>query len=104
MSSSSAAEEEDALRARKHELRECRLVFFAGFVGLPWLWFINWFQYRRRSPPKSDPMVQVYARRSLIGSLIGLSLFLAYFVIVQTTWRQWAVDMMINAPAGKDEF
>ncbi|KAJ1634439.1 hypothetical protein T492DRAFT_973690 [Pavlovales sp. CCMP2436] len=85
--------------ARLHELRECRFVFFVGFLGLPWLWFVNWFHYRRRSPPESDPMVQAYAQRSLVGSLVGLALFLCYFCVVQATWRQWVPpDMMVNAP------
>ncbi|KAG8467179.1 hypothetical protein KFE25_000495 [Diacronema lutheri] len=101
----SADAEEDARRAeRAHELRECKLLFFAGFLGLPWLWFVNWFHYRRRAPPESDPLVQVYARRSLLGSIIGLVLFLVYFFTVQLTWRRWATDIMINAPARKDEF
>lgn len=90
--------------AQRHELRECRLVFFVGFLGLPWLWFVNWLQYRGRVPPESDPMVQVYARRSLVGSLVGLALFLGYFAIVQTTWRGWARGIMLNAPQNHDEF
>lgn len=80
------------------------MLFFAGFLGLPWLWFVNWMHYRRSAPPASDPLVQVYARRSLVGSLFGLVAFLAYFTTVQATWRQWATGIMVNAPEAKDEF
>mmetsp|Transcript_2278 Transcript_2278/g.5756 ORF Transcript_2278/g.5756 Transcript_2278/m.5756 type:complete len:136 (+) Transcript_2278:28-435(+) len=98
------ASEAAAVELRDRELRDCRMIFIAGFFGLPWLWFVNWYQYRASSPPQSDPMVQVYARRSLAGSMVGLVSFLSYFVMAQLTWRSWATGMMVNAPPDEADF
>lgn len=101
---STVAEDAGAL-TRRQELRECRTMFFLGFLGLPWLWLVNWFQYRGKNPPHSDPEVAVYARRSLVGALTGFVVFLSYFVAVQCTWRGWAPDsFMVNAPPDKGSF
>lgn len=98
------AEDDPSEARRAQELRECRMLFFAGFLGLPWLWFVNWFHYRRCVPPESDPRVRVYAQRSLVGSISGLVLYLAYVATAQAMWRSWPASFMINAPARPDEF
>jgi hypothetical protein len=88
------------MAATSQEFKDCRLLFIVGFLGLPWLWFVNWLHFRKLS----DPHVQVYARRSLIGSVIGLVVFVAYFSTMQLTWRSWATEMMVYAPQSRDEF
>ena len=72
------------------DLRVCRRMFYGGFAGLPWLWFIAWVHFRHAAKlPSADPQLATYARRCGLGACIGALLFVAWVVTVQTQWRNW---------------
>ena len=91
-SSSAAALELDApaAAAAALDLKVARRMFYGGFAGLPWLWFIAWLHFRHAAKlPSADPQLAVYARRSGVGALIGGLAFVAWIVTVQLYWRTW---------------
>lgn len=58
-----------------------RRYFYLGFVGLPWLWIVNFLYFRRFQ--RESAVIQTYVKRSLVGGIIGLLLFAIWIVAVQ---------------------
>ncbi|KAH7373940.1 hypothetical protein KP509_17G080300 [Ceratopteris richardii] len=61
--------------------RQARNFFFAGFILLPWLWFVNCFYFwpvLRQRHRGSDPLLRSYIVRSAIGFLVYSSLLLIW--------------------------
>jgi presenilin enhancer 2 len=89
------------------DLKVARRMFYGGFAGLPWLWFIAWLHFRHAAQlPSADPQLAAYARRSGIGALVGGLLFVSWVVYVQLTWRSWGEfgrSMMLYMPEDDDE-
>ena len=89
------------------DLKVARRLFYGGFAGLPWLWFISWLHFRNAAKlPSADPQLATYARRSGIGALVGGLLFLAWVVTVQLSWRSWGEfgrSLMLVIPEEADE-
>jgi hypothetical protein len=57
--------------------------FYAGFALLPLLWVLNaWFFWRHRA---ASPIIERNVRRSLIGSVLGLVVFVVYIIVMQTS-------------------
>lgn len=58
---------------------QARNFFYAGFLLLPWLWFVNCFYFwpvlRHR---QSDPVLRSYIVRSAIGFIVYTSLLLIW--------------------------
>ena len=76
------------------DLMVARRMFWGGFAGLPWFWFLVWIHFRHVAKlPSASPELAVYARRSGWGAVIGGILFVAWVVYVQLTWRTWSDDM-----------
>ena len=72
------------------DLMVARRMWYGGFAGLPWLWFISWLHFRHAAKlPSAHPELGKYATRSGVCAVIGGMLFLAWIVYVQTTWRTW---------------
>jgi hypothetical protein len=72
------------------DLKVARRMWYGGFFGLPWLWFVVWFHFRKVAKlPHSDPQLQTYVDRSLIGAICGAVLFAAWVITVQLSWRSW---------------
>ena len=79
------------INAAALDLKVARRLFYGGFAGLPWLWFIAWLHFRHAARlPSADPRLATYARRSGVGAIIGGLLFLAWIIYVQMTWRDWS--------------
>ncbi|KEG11784.1 hypothetical protein DQ04_02281020 [Trypanosoma grayi] len=58
--------------------RVCRLYFYAGFVGLPWLWFAVWLLFRKHA--RASDAIAWYTTVSLRLSLVGGLLLLGWYV------------------------
>jgi len=84
------------------DLRVCQRMFYGGFAGLPWIWFIAWVHFRHAAKlPSADPQLATYARRCGIGALVGAILFVSWVVTVQTQWRNWGAfgrSLMLFVP------
>ena len=95
----SAAERQAAL-----DLKVARYMFYGGFAALPWLWFVVWVHFRKVArEPHASPMLAVYARRSLIGSVLGGTLLLSWAITASLSWRSWGEAgraIMLVAPDG----
>ena len=75
------------------DLKVARRMFYGGFLGLPWLWFVSWAHFRHvAKQPNADPQLQKYVIRSLVGAIVGAVLFIAWIVYVQFTWQSWGVS------------
>lgn len=89
-----------------NDLRVARLLFRCGFLGLPWLWFVVWFHYRRIAKlPHASPDLAGYVRYSAIGAAVGGTLFVAWFTTVQLNWRDWGAwgrSIMMVFPEGDE--
>lgn len=107
-SSSSAFELDASAEAQQAalDLKVARRMYYGGFAGLPWLWFIAWLHFRRPSQlPSADPQLAKYARRSGIGALVGALLFVAWIVTVQLSWQSWGAfgrSIMLFIPEDSD--
>ena len=89
------------------DLKVARRMFYGGFAGLPWLWFIAWLHFRRAANlPSADPQLAKYARRSGVGALVGAALFACWIVYVQLSWRSWGDfgrSLMLVVPEDPEE-
>ena len=66
------------------DLKVARRLFYGGFAGLPWLWFIAWLHFRHAARlPSADPRLATYARRSGVGAN-RRPFNLAWIIYVQT--------------------
>ena len=81
-------------------------MFYGGFAGLPWLWFVAWFHFRNVAiQPHADPRLATYATRSLVGAICGGAAFVAWVVAVQLGWQSWGdfgTSIMLIIPEGDD--
>ncbi|KAG8347986.1 hypothetical protein TRVL_01192 [Trypanosoma vivax] len=57
----------------------CRRYFYAGFAGLPFLWFATWLFFRHHA--RDNPAIEWYVVNSLRLSLTGGLLLLAWYVV-----------------------
>ena len=89
------------------DLKVARRMFYGGFAGLPFLWFVAWVHFRPIAKlPSADPQLQTYVNRSLIGAIVGGLGFLAWVIAVQTSWRSWGAfgqSIMLVIPEGADD-
>ena len=91
-----AGSEHDLLQAEQPavlpalDLKVARRMFWCGFALLPGLWLLVWVHFRKVArEPHSDPLLQVYVQRSLIGASVSGMLLACWVVVVQATWREW---------------
>ena len=102
LESGRAAQEAAAL-----DLKVARRMFYGGFAGLPFLWFVAWVHFRSIAKlPTADPQLQTYVNRSLIGAIVGGLGFVAWVITVQTSWRSWGAfgqSIMLVIPEAVDE-
>lgn len=91
--------------AAQLDLKVARRMFYGGFAGLPWLWFVVWVHYRGVAKmPHSDPALQTYVNRSLVGAIIGGVVFAAWVIAVQSSWQQWLPESwMLVIPEAADD-
>lgn len=103
---SSAASSATAAQAAL-DLKVARRMWYGGFAGLPWLWFVVWFHFRTPAKlPAADPQLQTYVQRSIIGAIIGGLFFVAWVIYVQLTWHTWGSfgqSFMLVIPEDADE-
>ena len=57
------------------QLRQCRQLFYWGFLLLPCLWLLNWFRFRRLAKEARDDddgvaELRMYVRWSLVGCIL----------------------------------
>ena len=77
--------------AAELDLKVARRLFYGGFAGLPWLWFVSWVHFRKTARlPQADPQLQTYVQRSLVGTISGAVLLVAWILYVQLSWRTWS--------------
>ncbi len=63
--------------------RVSTIYFVAGFFCLPWLWVLNaWFFWRHR---EVTPVIGRNVRFSAVGAVVGLSAFITYVIVMQTS-------------------
>ena len=63
------------------QLRQCRQLFYWGFLLLPCLWLLNWWQYRKmakeaRLDDDGVAEMRMYVRWSLVGCTVSAVLLL----------------------------
>ena len=52
----------------------------------------------------SDPALQTYVNRSLVGAIIGGVVFAAWVIAVQSSWQQWLPESwMLVIPEAADD-
>ena len=87
------------------DLKVARRMFYGGFAGLPWLWFVAWAHFRHvAKSPTADPQLQNYVNRMLYGAICGGVLFIAWVVMVQLNWRAWGwQSIMLVVPEDVDD-
>lgn len=99
-------ESTSAESASQLDLRVARRMFYGGFLGLPWLWFVVWAHYRRVSKqPHADPRLATYVARSLVGAICGGVLLLLWIAAVQLSWHSWGSfgrAIMLIIPEGDE--
>ncbi|DBA89760.1 hypothetical protein WJX79_000970 [Trebouxia sp. C0005] len=61
--------------------RLCKKIFYAGFAGLPWLWFVNVWLFWPDLRHGHDLTVQKYARWSATGFGVIAVLLLAWIAV-----------------------
>ncbi|KAH6571833.1 hypothetical protein BASA50_006920 [Batrachochytrium salamandrivorans] len=83
-----------------------RRYFHLGFLGLPWLWLVNFIYIYpvTRSRPDLSPAIRRYAINSLIGSIVWLVIivvWLSVYLTKRTSWGAIGDRISINIPAGR---
>ena len=77
-------------------------MFFGGCFGLPWLWAVNVWHYRRHLfSANADSGVQYWIRRSLTGCVIATVALITWIITFQLNWRSWGGrgrDMLLFVP------
>ena len=72
------------------DLKVARRMFYGGFAGLPWLWFVLWVHFRKvAKEPGADPRLSTYVNGSLVGAICGGVALVSWIVAVQTSWHTW---------------
>ncbi|XP_060597310.1 gamma-secretase subunit PEN-2-like [Ruditapes philippinarum] len=83
------------LRRVKDEdkLQLCRKYYLGGFAMLPFLWFVNsvWFFKEAffKPPYEQQKQIKTYVIRSIIGSLIWISVIVTWVTIFQLKRAEW---------------
>jgi hypothetical protein len=75
-----------------------RWYFYAGFVGLPWLWAVN-AMYFRRFQKDSDEIAR-YVRLSTRCAIVGFALLLLWVIVAQTSLSPTSSLWVIRPPSG----
>ncbi|KAK5665589.1 hypothetical protein BDV3_006651 [Batrachochytrium dendrobatidis] len=83
-----------------------RRYFQLGFIGLPWLWLVNFIYIYPaiRKRPNLSPVIRKYAIYSLIGSLVWLVVIAAWLSVYLTRRNSWGAfgdKISVNIPLGK---
>eukprot|EP00611_Tribonema_gayanum_P022929 TRINITY_DN4711_c0_g1_i1.p2 TRINITY_DN4711_c0_g1~~TRINITY_DN4711_c0_g1_i1.p2 ORF type:complete len:103 (-),score=8.90 TRINITY_DN4711_c0_g1_i1:192-500(-) len=72
------------------QIKRARMLFVGGCALLPWLWVCsvcyNWHSWRAGL---LDPDAAKWTRRSAIGAAASSVVFVAWVVLMQTSWRSW---------------
>jgi transketolase N-terminal domain/subunit len=66
-------------RERSEQL--VRWYFYAGFMGLPWLWLVTFLYFRRFQ--SESAIIRDFTRRSLICSIVGFAAFAIWVAAAQ---------------------
>jgi hypothetical protein len=80
------AREQQEARIDKLRARAARRLFFAGFLGLPWLWAICYVRFRDATAP---PELVRHVRRSAAAALLAFVALAAWTTYVALSWRTW---------------
>ena len=95
------------LAAAALDLKVARRMFYGGFAGLPWLWFVLWVHFRHIAmAPTADRRLRKYVDWSLYGTICGSALFIAWVTFVQLRWRSWSsfgMSFMLIVPETTDD-
>jgi len=84
------------------QIRQCRQLFYWGFLLLPCLWLLNWLRYRRLAKEARDDddgvtEIRMYVRWSLVGCIFTAALLLLWLCVFW--WyhdiAQWAYDLQM---------
>jgi Presenilin enhancer-2 subunit of gamma secretase len=86
----------------------CRLssVFMVGCLGLPFLWIVNLFYFRRSifSSEGSSSKLSFWLRLSLTGSVLSVLIIATWVIYFQLTWQTWDKDYFVyQAPQSKND-
>eukprot|EP01012_Entosiphon_sulcatum_P040926 TRINITY_DN54666_c0_g1_i1.p1 TRINITY_DN54666_c0_g1~~TRINITY_DN54666_c0_g1_i1.p1 ORF type:complete len:103 (+),score=11.74 TRINITY_DN54666_c0_g1_i1:27-335(+) len=69
--------------------KSAKLMFYGGFLLLPWLWFANaalFWDKRQR-----NPVLETYVRRSVVAFAFSCAAALVWFVVIYTVGKDWSI-------------
>mmetsp|Transcript_348 Transcript_348/g.637 ORF Transcript_348/g.637 Transcript_348/m.637 type:complete len:96 (-) Transcript_348:232-519(-) len=80
-------------RATDEDVETSKMMFYGGFAFLPWLWLINFVQYRPYVKEDDTPEdMKYYVRGSMYGFLIFMALWGVWLAIfyanLESPWAQ----------------
>ena len=91
----------------EEKLGLCKRYFFAGFLCLPFMWFVNaiWFSKQAfvRNPFPQQHQIRTYVIMSGIGSLVWFVALLSWLIIYiqrRQEWGEFGDRISFNIPLG----
>lgn len=70
---------------KEEDLKIVKRYFAAGFLGLPWLWFVMVLNYYKKI--KYQPEIKNYIYGAMLGFVIYTSVFIGWVVHFQSNWK-----------------
>lgn len=75
-----------------------RWYFYAGFVGLPWLWAVNAMYFRRFQ--EDSAIIARYVSLSMRCAVVGFVALVLWIIIAQTSLSPTSDLWVIRPPSG----
>mmetsp|Transcript_26 Transcript_26/g.64 ORF Transcript_26/g.64 Transcript_26/m.64 type:complete len:96 (+) Transcript_26:224-511(+) len=90
------------MRRRVHDedIHTSKIMFYSGFAFLPWIWLINFVQYRAHVKQDDAPEeLKYYVRGSLIGFTIFMLAWGIWLAVFYTNLKSsWAQALLLFDP------
>ncbi len=83
--------------ATPDEVEASRTLYYAGYFFLPFLWLVNYVQFRDKARHADTPdEMKQYVRSSLIGCLVFAALWGVWLIVFYSNLQSgWAQSMLL---------
>mmetsp|Transcript_32332 Transcript_32332/g.52553 ORF Transcript_32332/g.52553 Transcript_32332/m.52553 type:complete len:96 (-) Transcript_32332:356-643(-) len=80
-------------RINNDDVESSKIMFYAGFAFLPWLWLINFIQYRSYVKEDDTPEdMKFYVKGSFTGFILFMIVWaiwlLVFYTNIDSSWAQ----------------
>lgn len=83
-------------RASDDDVSAARKMFYAGFAFLPFVWFLNWIQFRKlANTPSAPDNFKFYIRGSLIGWIISFAMWGIWLAVFYSNLYGWGESLLV---------